>query len=293
MHTHVTSAPIVLHSALTVAVIGAPAILRARFRESLELYADLRRRAQRARRGRILAVDGIPLPPRKLRVGGPAYRSDSFFLAYADADVARLVDWFGIDEGSRILDIGCGQCRLALGLLRRFQSVRRYCGLDLDPASMEWGRKHIGGKHPEFEFVALDVANERYNPDGRPMDATFRLPYDDASFDLVYMAGVVPHLLPEDVRVYLREYARVLEPGGNLYLTAYAEEGVPAVSVNPAGYLGRVWEGPRNCVRYEAGFLRSLIEEAGFEITRFEHAAGQFDQTLVAASLAPVPARSA
>lgn len=229
--------------------------------------------------------EGVPLPPPSIRVGGQRYMDDAFFVGYADSDARRLIEQFHLDETTRVLDVGCGQCRLAIGLMRQLPTVGRYVGLDLDPASIDWGSRHLTAIDPAFEFRALDVHNERYNPEGRPLDETFRFPFADDAFDLVYMAGVSPHLDADEHRIYLREFARVLSPGGGLYLTAFVEEHVPPVTVNPEGYLGEPLSGPRNCIRYERGFFLSLLRDAGFRIERFEHRAGQFGMSWIAAAL--------
>lgn len=217
-------------------------------------------------------------------MGGPEYLDDDFFVAYADEDARRLVDWFAIDGTTRILDVGCGQGRLAIGIIRQLGAIGAYCGLDLDGESIRWCRRHITSAHPAFEFARLDVENERYNPGGRPLDDRFRFPFADGDFDLVYMSGVSPHLDVAEHRVYLREFRRLLAGGGSLYLTAFLEDGVPPVTVNPEDYRGGAWTGPRNCIRYEASFFRSLLEEAGFGVERFEHGSGMFGLSLVAAA---------
>jgi hypothetical protein len=97
------------------------------------------------------------------------------------------------------------------------------------------------------------------------------------------MSGVAPHLVTHELRTYFREFHRLLHPDGSLYLTAFLEPGVPPMTINPPDYLGGVWFGPRNCVRYETGFFVSLLEEAQFDVNRCVHAAGAFGQSIVTA----------
>jgi len=63
----------------------------------------------------------------------------------------------------------------------------------------------------------------------------------------------------------------VLAPGGRAFLTAFVEEGVPPVSVNPPGYAFARCSGPLHVVRYERGRLDALLSAAGFRVDRFEH----------------------
>jgi SAM-dependent methyltransferase len=240
-------------------------------------------RVQRARGTDEVQYQDVALPPHSLRVGASPYQDDGFFTDYADEDATLLVDWFGLDSTTHVLDVGCGQCRLAIGIMHRLGTIGRYVGLDLDGDSIDWGTRHLTSLDTAFEFELLGVGNERYNPDGPSLDEQFRFSFPDGAFDLVYMSGVSPHLDADEHRVYLNEFRRLLRPGGGLYLTAFVEDGVPDVTVNPDGYLGVDWSGPRNCIRYERAFFLSLFEGAGLEIERFEHHGGKFGASRIAA----------
>lgn len=80
------------------------------------------------------------------------------------------------------------------------------------------------------------------------------------------------HMLTEGVRAYLEEFRRMLRPEGRIFLTAFLEEdeGVPDVSENPEGYLGREWKGPLHCVRYNRKFFETLLDENGFRLDWFD-----------------------
>jgi SAM-dependent methyltransferase len=238
-------------------------------------------RIQRALGRDEVHYEDVVLPPYSLR-GGP-YQDDAFFTHYADEDATLLVDWFGLNSATHLLDVGCGQCRLAIGIMHRLGTIGRYVGVDLDADSIDWGTRHLTAVDPEFEFGLLRVGNERYNPDGPPLDDRFHFSFPDESFDLVYMSGVSPHLDADEHSVYLREFRRLLRPRGNLYITAFVEDDVPPVTVNPEGYRDHVLTGPRNCIRYERAFFFSLLEEAGLEIVRFEHRRGKFGLSRIAA----------
>jgi SAM-dependent methyltransferase len=249
------------------------------------LPAKMMMRLERLHRTDRIQYEGFPLPPRSLRIGGPEYQDDRFFVEYGEADARLLVDWFGLDETTQVIDVGCGQCRLAIGLMRQLGTIGRYVGLDLDAPSMDWGTRHLTALDPRFEFRLLDVQNERYNPGGPRLDDQFRFPFADDAFDLVHMGGVSPHLDADEHRIYLREFRRLLRPEGHLYMTSFVEDDVPSVTVNPEGYLGASWTGPRNCIRYERHFFFSLLEAAGLHINRFEHGTAMFGMSRVAATV--------
>ena len=104
------------------------------------------------------------------------------------------------------------------------------------------------------------------------MTTAFSLPFDPGVFDIIYLYSVFSNLIEKDVRIYTREFLRLLAPpGGRVFLTAFVEEGVPAVTVYPENYVME-WEcqGPLNTVPYEKGHLSSIYESCGFEAERFD-----------------------
>jgi SAM-dependent methyltransferase len=116
----------------------------------------------------------------------------------------------------RALDLGTGIGDAALLLAREYPqaSVR---GVDLSPEMVRRAQKRIG----------LD-------PDGRVAfrvaDAA-RLPYEDASFDLVAQLNMPP---------FYREAARVLRPGGHFVIAASWGAATPFFT--PEGVLRRGFE---------------------------------------------------
>jgi len=105
--------------------------------------------------------------------------------------VERLMS--GPDVPRRVLDLGCGRGD-SVDLFRRFS--------------------------PTVDWVGCDIADSMESRQRRRQDAAFvtydgeRLPFDDASFDLVYSCQVLEHV--PDPPGHLREIARVLRPAGAL-----------------------------------------------------------------------------
>jgi len=71
------------------------------------------------------------------------------------------------------LDVGCGQGRLPIGILRVIGEIN-YMGIDVDKASIDWCRRHIERNHPSFKFKHVNFRNERYNNDGIEISDSFR-----------------------------------------------------------------------------------------------------------------------
>ena len=101
--------------------------------------------------------------------------------------VVRLI---ALGPGSRIADLGCGSGVFTDRLRQRgYQCV----GVDLSPAMVRIAREKYHG----LEFTEGDIEH---------------LPFADASFDGVLLAGVLHHL-PDRARC-VAEIRRVLRPGG-------------------------------------------------------------------------------
>lgn len=235
-----------------------------------------RKTLRRVRRG--LARDpgavrhqGLALPPPQHRQGGRHFKDDAAFVAAGRRDARRLQETFGVTTETRVLDIGCGAGRLAIGLLAQVGEMRSYTGVDVAWRSVDWCRRHITDEHAGMRFVHVDVANPRYNPGGRKLGDDFRLPLPDGSADVIHLYSVFSHMEPDDVRVYLREFARLLAGAGGVFLTAFVEDGVEPVAVNPEGYGPLRWSGELHCVRYDRGFFARLVDEAGLRVDRVDH----------------------
>jgi ubiquinone/menaquinone biosynthesis C-methylase UbiE len=111
----------------------------------------------------------------------------------------QIADRVASDRPGRVLDWGCGYGQMTALLRDR----------GLDVASFEWR-----GDAPP---TSGDVVLERY-PDvtAQVSSDPVKLPYPDASFDAALSVGVLEHV--QDPDGSLAELARVLKPGGRLYV---------------------------------------------------------------------------
>jgi ubiquinone/menaquinone biosynthesis C-methylase UbiE len=213
---------------------------------------------------------GSRLPRPGIRLNGPVYEDDEFFLNSAIKEAARVVTKLGCTPGDFLVDVGCGHSRLAIGLVRELSNLR-YLGLDVADSFIQWCQQHIESQYPSYRFQHIDLINARYNPSGHALAPDFRLPVADAAADIVYMWGVVTNMEPDHFPIYASEISRILRRGGRLYLTANVEDQVPMVSINPENYTAFTCQGPLHIVRYEKQYFLGVFQRAGLILTDFEH----------------------
>jgi len=219
---------------------------------------------------RCVRFEGRALPPPELRYCGADFQDDAYFVQSGVREAERLRNVLGLGQASRLLEIGCGCGRSAIGLLHASYPVGRFDGVDIDGRAIEWCRRFISRAHPQYHFWTIDARHERYKPNGREMTTAFSLPFDPGAFDIIYLHSVFANMIEKDVRIYTREFRRLLAPGGAVFLTAFVEEGVPQVTINPENYVKKC-QGPLNIARYEKGHLFSIFESCAFAVERFEH----------------------
>lgn len=108
--------------------------------------------------------------------------------------------------GQEIIELGCGNARLARALLDRHPGSR-VTGLEVDQRQHA---KNLAAPQPGLRFVAA---------------AAQAVPFPDASFDLALMLKSLHHVPQAVMAQALREAARVLHPGGHLYVSEPVYDG--------------------------------------------------------------------
>lgn len=214
-------------------------------------------------------ISGSIIPSRDKRWCGPEFKDDKFYLKSAEAEARRLIDHFQCSKKSRVLDVGCGQGRLPNGILRVIGEID-YTGMDVDKKSIDWCKSFIEQNHSSFKFRHLDMFNERYNIHGIKIDDSFHFDIGAKSVDVIYLYSVFSHTTEKDMRVYLKEFTRILDEGSGIFFTAFVEEDVPDFSINPENYRLKC-VGPLHIVRYRKEYLFSILDELGYSIIKFTH----------------------
>jgi SAM-dependent methyltransferase len=136
-----------------------------------------------------------------------------------------------LGRAGRVLDLGCGDGRLAAEL-----DAAELTAADVSRVALERARRRL----PGARLVELE-------PDAP-------LPLADASFDLVLCAETAEHV--RDLQLLLSEIRRVLVPGGELALTTPA---TPALA-RPEPPLSP------HLRRFTRASLREVLDQLGFDV---------------------------
>jgi SAM-dependent methyltransferase len=186
-----------------------------------------------------------------------------------------LVELGRLRRNERVLDVGCGTGRVARPLTA-YLTTGSYDGMDIVGRSIDWCRRAYCS-FPNLRFHHADLYNRAYNRGGAAVAADYRFPFDDASFDFVLLTSVFTHMLAHDTQHYLREIARLLAPGGRVFITAFLldEASRNAIEAGRADFaFGHEWEGcfveradiPEAAVAYDRGVLAGMIAAAGLSV---------------------------
>jgi len=161
----------------------------------------------------VLKIKDPTLPPIRLDfVGGSDFKATGFeFLRY-------FTEYGGLKPEHAVLDIGSGIGRMAIPLTN-FLKKGRYEGVEIVTTGVEWCSRNITPRYPNFRFHHVDIYNKSYNRKGTVKAAEYRFPFDDATFDFVFLTSVFTHMLTADVQHYIAEIARMLKPGGSVLAT--------------------------------------------------------------------------
>ena len=124
----------------------------------------------------------------------------ALFEYYRSAKVMAFLERAGIPVRGRVLDAGCGGGGMPLSLAEEAALV-----VGIDPA-------------PRFQDAGVRLARERGQRNLAFAQADgMALPFRGRTFDLVLSHAVIEHVA--DAALYLRECARVLTPGGHMFLS--------------------------------------------------------------------------
>jgi ubiquinone/menaquinone biosynthesis C-methylase UbiE len=179
------------------------------------------------------------------------YLSDYYDVltpAERSATRRKQVDLIGLEEGERVLEVGCGTGVLSFLSKLAVGETGQVVGIDIAP-------RMVSRAQEKARKAGLDIAFEVASID--------ELPYPDKHFDVVISSLMFHHLPLEMKKRGLGEVRRVLEDHGRFFLTDFCSP--HPLTVVPM-YLMMIW---RSYTRFQLfGKLPELVRESGFETIR-------------------------
>ena len=130
------------------------------------------------------------------------------FARYMEDGAIEILDNWNIKPGKSMLDVGCGSGQSAIPAAKNGIKVT---GVDIAENLIEHARERARKEHLTARFDVGDAE---------------ALPCDNENFDVVIsMIGAMFAPRPEKV---VNEFARVLKPGGQLYMANWTQTSMPA-----------------------------------------------------------------
>ncbi|MCX7851579.1 MAG: methyltransferase domain-containing protein [Caldilineales bacterium] len=181
----------------------------------------------------------------------------------------------------QVLDLGCGNGRLAVFLDRQLQQVD-YVGVDAEARLLDEARRQTAGlRHTRVTFLQLDLTTPDWDEAVGP-----------GRFDVVVALAVLHHLPGRDARTaFVAAAARCRRPGGVLILSTWRFSHVPrlrrkivpwetvgltAAAVEPGDYLLRWQEtGLRYVHECDESEMTDLAAAAGLQVCEHFRADGK------------------
>jgi ubiquinone/menaquinone biosynthesis C-methylase UbiE len=152
-------------------------------------------------------IEGIQMP------GFPAASTQASFVGSAGTDALREAFGFylvlreycqetgnSIYQDIPVLDFGCGWGRMSR-LFFRYISHNNFWGVDVDPAMIDFCNTHMG--HGNYETIQPHPPIE----------------FEANSFNVIFAYSVFSHLAEPAALAWIKEFARILKPGGILVAT--------------------------------------------------------------------------
>lgn len=151
-----------------------------------------------------------------------------------------------LQPGQRVLDVGCGTATLTIAA-KQLQPAAELTGLDGDPEILRRAKAKAARAGVNIHF---DEA------------LSHRMPYADASFDVVLSSLFFHHLNRDSKIAALREIHRVLKPGGVLHIADWGKAANPLM--RGLFYGIQMLDGFETTADNVAGLLPELMRGAGF-----------------------------
>lgn len=199
------------------------------------------------------------------------------FVKQGNYQVELVKKYTNLKPDGKVLDIGCGIGRLAVPLTNYLNQNGVYEGFDIVDFGIEWCKKNISSRFPNFRFRCVDLKNDLYNLSTENEARNFEFPYQNNYFDSVVLTSVFTHMMPLDVEQYLKQISNVLNKNGKCLATFFIinEESKRNMLLKKTdfvfkysydGYYLMAKSVKEANIAYEEEFLFTMIDNCGLKI---------------------------
>lgn len=216
-----------------------------------------------------------PLVPPK----GKIFIGSGDFLRIGNQFFQYFKKFGKITPDSSVLDIGCGIGRMAVPFTSFLSSNGKYEGFDIVKSGIDWCTKNITSRYPNFHFKLIPLQNDLYIDGKLEKAAHLKFPYDNKSFDFVFLTSVFTHMLEDDVMNYISEIHRVLKDDSICFATFFIldEESESAMKTNGVKQFNFHYDHyslmdnqlKEANVAYRKDFLFENLKKYNFEVLNF------------------------
>jgi ubiquinone/menaquinone biosynthesis C-methylase UbiE len=214
------------------------------------------------------------------------------FIEFGKHQLSLLQQYTSLAPSNEVLDIGCGLGRTAAAFTEYLTPYGSYHGFDVVEYGIEWCKDRIGSDHSNFKFTHVPLYNDLYRATGKDA-ASFKFPYEDASFDLQYSFSVFTHMKIDEIKNYLLEMQRIKKPGGQCFSTFFLYNDVNEdyitnkstfnFPIQRDGHRLMSDETISGNIAIHENTLRSMLHHAGFHSYQIVHGfwkESQYDGTI-------------
>lgn len=156
-----------------------------------------------------------------------------------------------VSEGERVLEIGFGTGRALAALAASAGDSGRVFGIDISDGMLAAARRRLSGLGLEgrVELERGDAAS---------------LPYDDTSFDAVFMSFTLELFDKPEIPAILAGCFRVLRPGGRVCVVSMSDRGDSGVATRTYIWAHRRFPAYVDCRPIDA---RDFMRASGFDVS--------------------------